>query len=124
MLSNSLWQTNLQYLTREIWRISFEEIRNPDLTTNETLHDLREELLTHFIPRLSETARDVPDTIITFWSTLSENFGVMQDAIQRTPVISHRNTLESAAKLEKVLMETVQLLMSLISVQYAKMSVE
>ena len=66
MLSNSLWQANLQYLTREIRRISFEEIRNPDLKTNETLHDLREDLVSYLISGLSETTYYIPETITTF----------------------------------------------------------
>ncbi|KAK0515876.1 hypothetical protein JMJ35_001910 [Cladonia borealis] len=124
MLSNSLWQTNLQYLTREIQRISFEEIRNPDPKINEMLHDLREDLVSYLISGLSETTENVLETIIDFWNEYRENYGVMQDAMRRTPVSSHHNTLESAAKLEKLLMETSQLLMSSISVQDARMSIE
>ena len=78
MFSNSLWRTNLQYLTREIQRISFEEIRNPDLKLNETLHDLREDLVFYLISRLSETANYVPESIKTFWTDFCESSGVMQ----------------------------------------------
>ena len=124
MLSNSLWQTNLQYLTREIQRISFEEIRNPDPRINETLHDLREDLVSYLISGLSKTTNYVPETITTFWGHFRERYGVMQNAMQHTPVTSHHNALESAAKLEKLLMETFQLLMSSISVQDARMSIE
>ena len=60
MLSNSLRQTNLQYLTREIQLISFEEIRNPDPRINETLHDLREDLLSYLISGLSKTNKLCP----------------------------------------------------------------
>ena len=66
MLSNSLWQTNLQCLTREIQRISFEEILNPDPKINETLHDLRENLVPYLISGLSKTKNYVPETIRTF----------------------------------------------------------
>ena len=117
MLSNSLWQSNLQYLTWEIQRISFEEIRNPDPKINETLHDLLEDLVSYLISGLSKTTNYVSETIRTLWIDLCES-------IERTPVISHRNTLESAAKLKKLLMETFQLLMSSISVQDARMSIE
>ena len=124
MLSNSLWQTNLQYLTREIQRISFQEIRNPDPKINDMLHDLREDLVSYLISGLSETTDNVSETIITFWTGYREKYGVMQDAMRRTPITSHHNTLELAAKLEKLLMETFQLLMSSISVQDARMSIE
>ena len=111
-------------MTREIQRISFQEIRNPDPKINDMLHDLREDLVSYLISGLSETTDNVPETIITFWIEYRENYGVMQDAMRRTPVSSHHNTLVSAAKLEKLLMETFQLLMSSISVQDARMSIE
>jgi hypothetical protein len=118
MLSNSLWQTNLQYLTREIRRISFEEIRNPDPRINETLHDRREDLVAFLKAGLAETTTYIPQTIIEYWEDLCQSHGIMQDATR-----AHYNTLEKAVELEKFLVETFQLLMSSISVQDAKMSV-
>lgn len=44
ILSNSLWESNFRYLTNEIHRISFEEVRNPSLKINNALHDRRENL--------------------------------------------------------------------------------
>lgn len=123
MLSNSLWQTNLQYLTREIRRISFEEIRNPDSRINETLHDRREDLVAFLKAGLAETTTYLPQTIIEYWEDLRQSRGIMQDATNLTPASAHYNTLEKAVELEKFLMETFQLLMSSISVQDAKMSV-
>ena len=123
MLSNSLWQTNLQYLTREIRRISFEEIRNPDLRINETLHDRREDLVAFLKAGLAETTTYIPPTIIEYWEGLRQSSGITQDATNLTPASAHYNTLAKAVELEKFLMETFQLLMSSISVQDAKMSV-
>ena len=48
----------------------------------------------------------------------------MRNGRQGTPARMHHSTLEEAIKLEKLLMETFQLLMSSISVQDARMGVE
>ena len=89
MLSNSLWQTNLQYLTQEIQRISFEEIRNPDPKINETLPDLREDLVSYLISGLSKTTKYVPETIRTFWIDLCESLELFSTATLR--VYQRRN---------------------------------
>ena len=123
MLSNSLWRTNLQYLTREIRRISFKDIRNPDLRINETLHDHREDLVAFLKAGLAQTTIYIPQKIDEYCEDLRQCYGTMQDATNLTPASGHHNTLEKAVELEKFLMETFQLLMSSISVQDAKMSV-
>ena len=124
MLSNSLWQTNVQYLSREIQRISFKEVRSPDLKINETLHNLREDLVAYLISGVTETTKFVPDTVVDFWTVFRESHGIMQDATHDTPVSSHHNTLQTAVELEKLLMETFQLLMSSIIVQDARLSIK
>ena len=123
LLSNSLWQSNLQYLTREIRRISFEEIRNPDLKINETMHDRREDLVAFLKAGLAETTTYLPQTINEYWETLCERSNIRQDARNLTPASAHYATFKEAEELEKFLMETFQLLMSSINVQDAKMSV-
>lgn len=123
LLSNSLWQSNLQYLTREIRRISFEEIRNPDLRINETMHDRREDLVAFLKAGLAETTTYLPQTINEYWETLCERKKLWQDARNLTPASAHYATFKEAEELEKFLMETFQLLMSSINVQDAKMSV-
>ena len=122
VLSNSLWQTNLRYLRREIRRIIFEGIRNPDLSTNEILHDRREDLVSFLKAGLAETNTYIPDAVRRYFADL----GVHPDAVQatrRTPVSAHYNTMEEVVELEKLLMETFQLLMSSISVQDARLGI-
>lgn len=121
MLSNSISQTNLRYLSREIRRISFQEIRDPDSKTNDILHDRREDLVAFFNAGLAETIKYVPDNVDKFMKDFldllwpGENWtGTMTSA--------HKKILEEGLELEKFLMETFQLLLSSTSIQDAKLS--
>lgn len=120
VLSNSISRTNLQYLYREIRRISFQEIRDPNSETNEILHDRREDLVAFFKVGLVETVRYVPANVDGFMGDLYQS----NQALKGTVTSDHRRTLEEALELEKFLMETFQLLMSSISVQDTKLSVK
>ena len=119
LLSNSISQSNLRYLSREIKRISFREIRDPKPNTNEILHDRREDLVAFFKAGLVETVRYMPKNVERYMEDFhrpdQEWIGYMTDA--------HRMTLDEALELERFLMETFQLLMSSISVQDAKASI-
>jgi CorA-like Mg2+ transporter protein len=121
VLSNSLWQTNLQYLTKQIRYISFHEIRNPDLGINNKLHDRREDLVAFIKPGLVETTSYIPQECNNFFEEMRNV--IFTGAATSTPVSAHRKTLQEAIELERFLMETFQLLMSSISVQDAQMSV-
>jgi hypothetical protein len=116
VLSNSISRTNLRYLSQEIRRISFQEIRDPNPKINETLHDRREDLVAFFKAGLVKTITYVPANVDRFIRDLRDHFWLDEDWTQRTTTSAHRATLEEALELEKFLMETFQLLMSSISV--------
>ena len=122
LLSNSIATTNLRYLSQEIMRISFRDIRDPDFKINEILHDRREDLYA-FKESLTETIVYVPRNVDNFLLDFQELVwpdrtwtGRMTD--------SHKRTLNEAVELKNFLMETFQLLLSSIGVQDAKMSVK
>lgn len=122
LLSSSVSQSNLRYLKREIERISFDEIRNPRLNTNNTLHDRREDLArlksllvetnTWVFPEVKEYFKKHP-FFVTHLSTW-----------KASPLEELKESLSQAIKLEAFLMETFQLLMSSISVQDSQISIE
>lgn len=124
MLSNYISRTNLRYLSQEIRRISFQEIRDPNPKINETLHDRREDLVAFFKAGLGETITYIPPNVDSFIGDLRDHYWPDEDLTQHTATNAHRRTLEEALELEKFLMETFQLLMSSISVQDAKLSVK
>lgn len=122
ILSNSLARTNYRYLSQEITRVSFQDIRDPDFKINEILHDRREDLYA-FKKSLSETIVYVPTNVDSFLSAIQAHVWPDQTwTICMTE--SHKRTLNDADELKTFLMETFQLLLSSISVQDAKMSVK
>jgi CorA-like Mg2+ transporter protein len=122
VLSNSISRTYLRYLSQEIRRISFQEIRDPTLEINETLHDRREDLVDFFKAALVETITWIPPNVDKYIGDLRDNVWPDEISTQHTATGAHRGTLEEALELERFLMETFQLLMSSISVQDAKLS--
>ena len=124
LLSSSLWDSNLRYLTREIHRISFEEVRNPNLKINNALHARRENVA--FIKSsLTETIKFVPSKVVKYFD---EHIYFVRRAQSQwnsvTPIERHQHTLEQAVQLDGFLMETFQLLMSSISVRDSQLSIE
>jgi len=121
MLSSSLWKSNLQYLSEDIKRISFMEIRRPNAKTNDALHDRREDLayiksgLTETVTYVQHDIRDYffDNAYYTHMKTITRN---------DNPVRALEQTLKDAGDLEAFLMETFQLLMSSTSVQEAQLS--
>lgn len=123
-LSNSLWTSNLRYLTDDIHRISFEEVRNPSLKINNALH-VRRENLAFMKSVLTETIRYVPSMVVNYFN--EHNYFVRNEAFRRTsatPVESHQRVLDQTVELDRLLMETFQLLMSSISVRDSQLSIE
>lgn len=124
LLSNSVSRTNLRYLSQEIRRISFQEIRHPNSKINETLHNRREDLVAFLKAGLVEAITYVPANVDRHIKSHRDLFWPNEDPSQRTATSAHRKTFEEALELEKFLMETFQLLMSSISVQDAKLSIQ
>ena len=122
ILSNSIAKTNLRYLSQEIMRISFQDIKDPDFKINDILHDRREDLVAFFKKSLIETISYVPEGVDNFVKDI-QDFGWPDQNWTGGVIASHRRTLKEATELEKFLMETFQLLLSSISINDAKMSV-
>jgi len=123
VLSNSLWQSNLRFLARDIRRISFEEIRHPNLKINEALHDRREDL-DYIKSGLKTTITYVPEKVKEYFRTHPYYVDRQGHVLPVTPVDAHQRTLDEAIRLEAFLMETFQLLMSSMSVQESQLSSE
>ena len=124
LLSSSLWQSNLRHLTKDIHRISFEEVRQPNLETNNRLHDHRESL-SFMKPSLSETIKFVPSAAAQYFH--GHNFFIRNAGLRwksETPVETHQRILDEVIELDRFLIETFQLLMSCISVQDSQLSIE
>jgi hypothetical protein len=123
-LSNSLWESNLRHLTSDIHHISFEKVRNPSPKINNALHDQRQNLA-FMKSSLIETIKYVPSVAVTYFD---EHVYFAHHAAFRwksaTPVESHQRVLDEADQLDKLLMETFQLLMSSISVRDTQLSIE
>lgn len=123
-LSNSVWESNLRYLTDDIHRISFEEVHNPSLKINNALHARRENLA--FMKSiLTETIKYVPSMAVKYFD--KHIYYVRNEALRwqsATPVKSHQHILEQTVELDRLLMETFQILMSSISVRDSQLSIE
>lgn len=124
LLSNSMYRTNLRYLSQEIRRISFQEIRYPDSGINQRLHDRREDLVAYLKAGLAETSLYIPTVVDEYVEGLQSRTGIFMNSARHNTTAAHQQTLEEALELEKFLMETFQLLMSSISVQDAKLGIE
>lgn len=124
LLSNSVWGTNLRYLTKDIYRISFEDIRNPSLKINNELH-ARREILAKMKSHLAETIKFLPSLVAQYFD---EHPHSLQDATYRSSAIEfterHKRMLDQAVELDRFLMETFQLLMSSISVRDSQLSIQ
>ena len=124
LLSSSLWESNLRYLTSEIHRISFEEVSNPSLKVNNALHARRENVA-FMKASLTETINFVPSKVVKYFD--EHIYFVRRAQSQRnspTPIELHQRALDQVVQLDKFLMESFQLLMSSISVQDSQLSIE
>jgi hypothetical protein len=121
LLARSLWESNISFLTQTIRRISFQEIRQPSLEINNTLHDLREDLayiktgLVETITHASDTAKE---------ELGSRKNGKYNYGTRGGPIQDLQRIHDDAIKLEAFLMGTFQLLMSSISMQDSQASIE
>jgi hypothetical protein len=123
VLSNSLWPANLLYLTQDIQRISFQEIRDPDTKINEALHNRREDLVTFVRSALVDTTGYIPEEVVKVFEDLHKRNEGWLGVASRNPAIRHQKLLEEVIELERFFMDTFQLLMSSISLQDARMSI-
>lgn len=126
MISSSLWETNLRFLTATIRQISFHDLRNPSDSTNDKLHDRRQDL-DYLRTLVTETLKWHPPTLPSYFLRLPKYDGHHRSQIANLaehPIQSLRRILEDAEKLQGFLIDTFQLLMSSISVRESRLSIE
>ena len=121
ILARSLWESNINFLAETIRHISFQQIRQPSLEINNTLHDLREDLA-HVKSGLVETITYVSD--IAKEELGSRKNGKYNYGTRGGPIQDLQRIYDEAIKLDTFLMETFQLLMSSISMQDSQASIE
>jgi len=122
LLSNSIWISNLRHLDSEIKRVSYVEIRNPDQRINDRLHDLRGDLA-DFRARVAETNIYIPLVLADHY----DDFPIIKNRHHQpfySPAENHQVLLDQAAKLESLLMDTFQILMSSLNVRDSQISIE
>jgi hypothetical protein len=127
MISSSLWETNLRFLTTKIRNISFRDLRNPSDSTNDKLHDQRQDLdyLRTFV---TETLKWHPPTLPAYFVRLPK-YDDRHRALyfsdgSHHPIQNLQRILDDAEKLQGFLIDTFQLLMSSISVRESRLSIE
>lgn len=127
MLSSSLWETNLRFLTSQIRKISFRDLRNPKDTTNDELHDHRQDL-DYLRTYVIETLKWHPPTLSAYFDVLPKyrnpDLALYIADKSDHPIENLRRILEDAEKLQVFLIDTFQLLMSSLSVRESRLSVE
>jgi hypothetical protein len=111
---SSLWLENLHYLQADIKRISFEELRHPNITLNNVLLDRREKLAV-----LREEAVAANESMFKDVVKYLDNF-----SIRDRPALFTGARLAESERLEPFLMDTFQLLVSTVSVQSAERAAE
>ena len=118
LLVTSTVGANLRALERNIRRISFEDIRRPNLRINDELHNHRRDILL-LLSQIGMTLKWIPQSVN------AELQDVEKDTPNKYigfPDIVLRDIVERAEVLEKFLMDTFSLLMSSISILEAESS--
>lgn len=123
LIMSSLLQTNLQAVDAEVKHISFNELREPDMSTNDKLLNLRE-VLSDLATGAKDTSQCVPTSVKEFYNGLYHGAGKCDHLDFRSPVEKLCQIKEDAADLQRFLMDSFQLLMSSISVIESKNGTE
>ncbi|KAK1080702.1 hypothetical protein LTR33_005319 [Friedmanniomyces endolithicus] len=106
----------------EIKHASYVEIRNPDQKINDRLHDLRGDLA-DFRARVAGTNTYTPSVLADYY----DDFPMILNRHHQSfysPAENHQVMLDQAAKLESLLMDTFQILMSSLNVRDSQISIE
>jgi Mg2+ and Co2+ transporter CorA len=106
-------------LERNVKRISFEDIRRPNLVTNDALHDHRQEI--------DYTLSEVAKTSKWISPSVGAELEAIKDSLPASKYIGYphavlQDVLDNAESLQSFLMDTFQLLLSSISFQEAEAS--
>ncbi|KAK5113880.1 hypothetical protein LTR85_010413 [Meristemomyces frigidus] len=118
LLSNSVCGTFLNDLESTLKKISFEELREPDMVrTNSRLHDCREDLA--FLREVITDAKEhLPDGLQQYYDW----FAKTSTNSRVNPFKNYTRMLEQIEALEKLLMDSFQLLLSSVTVQDSQIS--
>ena len=121
LLSSFLWEKNMTHLEIKGKRISFFDIRNPgasDATKiNSELNDCREDL-DYLIETVSDTEKQTPADLAAYYDEFPR-IRWRHKETYLSPIDHHKKILERATTLEKLLIDSFQMLMSSVSVQQA-----
>ncbi|KAK6437631.1 hypothetical protein LTR95_006178 [Oleoguttula sp. CCFEE 5521] len=119
LLSSSAWETNLVLLRDRIRRSSFQDIpqatsADTSFATNTALHDCRRalELLKH---EVADVDTHMPQDLDRLYDTIPR-MRRRGRATYLSPVENHKSILERAKELEKLLIDSFQLLTNSVSV--------
>ena len=120
MLSSALWERNLQYLGNQLNIINISRLRNAKdmdemVRINEMLYDCREDLGT-LVSQVEHTKTHMPAYLAIYY----ESFPTMRHRHQATymsPAGHLPEILKRASKLDKLILDDFQILMSSVSVR-------
>ena len=121
LLSSFLWGKNMVHLEIKGKRISFFDIRNLGATDatkiNAELNDCREDL-DYLIDTVSDTDNQTPADLAAYYDEFPR-IRWRHKETYLSPIDHHKKILERATTLEKLLIDSFQMLMSSVSVQQA-----
>lgn len=120
MLSSALWERNLRYLENELNTLNSRRLRNAKdmdemVRINEMLYDFREDLGT-LVSQVEHTRTQMPAYLESYY----ENFPMIRhrhEATYMSPVGHLPEILNRASKLDKLILDDFQILMSSVSVR-------
>ncbi|GAB7325287.1 hypothetical protein MBLNU13_g09342t2 [Cladosporium sp. NU13] len=126
LLSSFLWGANMTFLEIKGRRISFFDIRNLGATDatkiNSELNDCREDL-DYLIETVSDTDSQTPADLAAYYDEFPR-IRWRHKETYLSPIDHHKKILERARTLEKLLIDSFQMLMSSVSVQQATLGNE
>jgi hypothetical protein len=120
MLSSALWERNLRYLENQVNILNIQRLRNAKdmdemVQINEMLYDFREDLGT-LVGQVEHTWTHMPAYLPVYY----ENFPMIRhrhEATYMSPVGHLPEILKRASKLDKLILDDFQILMSSVSVR-------
>ena len=120
MLSCALWERNLRYLETELNVLNVRRLRNAKdmdemVRINEMLYDFREDLGA-LVSQVEHTRTHMPAYLASYY----ENFPMIRhrhEATYMSPVGHLPEILKRASKLDKLILDDFQILMSSVSVR-------
>lgn len=126
MLSSALWERNLRYLEHRLEHINNRRLRNAKdmdemVKINDMLYDCREDLGT-LVSQVEHARTHMPAYLALYY----ENFPMIRhrhEASYMSPVGHLPEMLRRAARLEKLILDDFQILMSSVSVREGHESV-